>query len=78
MTGHGPIGAITPRQHQVLQLIAAGHTDREIAEQLGMGLRTVYSHTEHIRWALGARNRAHAVTIGHQAGLLRYHQAAPG
>lgn len=61
---------LTARETQVLQLIADGHTDEEIAAQLRVGVRTAVSHVRSARWALGARNRAHAVALAYLAGLL--------
>jgi DNA-binding CsgD family transcriptional regulator len=61
---------LTTRETQVLRLVAAGHTDEEIAARLRMGVRTAVTHVRAARWALGARNRAHAVALAYLAGLL--------
>ena len=61
---------LTARETQVLQLVAAGHTDQEIAARLRMGVRTAVVHVRAARWALGARNRAHAVALAYLDGLL--------
>jgi len=60
----------TPRRLQVLRLMAAGLSDREIAAELYTSPGTVMSHAAQLYADLGARSRAHAVAIGHQYGLL--------
>lgn len=58
----GPdLGVLTRREQQVLARIAEGRTDRDIADLLHIGSRTVEKHVEHIRSKLGARSRAEAV-----------------
>jgi DNA-binding NarL/FixJ family response regulator len=63
--GHdtSPFERLTPRQREVLQLIAEGHTSRQIAQILGISLKTVESH----RGALMDR-----LDIRDVAGLVRY------
>lgn len=51
------------REHQVISLIAEGATDREIAEVLYLAESTVAADVRRLRSKLGARNRAHAVTL---------------
>lgn len=58
------------RRMQVAQAIADGLTDREIAQLLYMGERTVGTHIREMRWAVGANNRAHLVAIGYEHGWL--------
>ena len=58
-----PLEQLTPRQREVLQLIAEGHTSREIAQVLGISVKTVETH----RAALMDRLDIHDV-----AGLVRY------
>jgi DNA-binding NarL/FixJ family response regulator len=62
---------LTPREAEVLALIAAGLSNREIA--------TVKSHVNHLLAKIGARDRAQAVTYAYQLGLapLREHAAPP-
>jgi DNA-binding NarL/FixJ family response regulator len=52
---------LSPREHEVLELIARGAHDREIAEQLVISERTVKKHVQSILRKLHARNRAEAV-----------------
>ena len=65
-----PVGQVTDRQREVLGLLADGLTVAAIAAQLGISIHTAKAHVEGVRAALGARNRAHAVLIGCQLGLL--------
>jgi DNA-binding CsgD family transcriptional regulator len=61
---------MTPREGQILHLIAEGHTLPAIALHFGLSLSTVKTHAEHIRQRLGATNAANAVAIGFRRGLL--------
>lgn len=61
---------LSPREHQVLQLIADGHPTDAIADHLGISPGTAKSHTQRLLTTLSARNRAHAVHLGHRAALL--------
>jgi DNA-binding CsgD family transcriptional regulator len=53
----------SPRQEEVLSLIADGLTDKEIALRLGVGQRTVRTHLERLYAQNGLHNRAGALTI---------------
>jgi DNA-binding NarL/FixJ family response regulator len=55
---------LTPQQLVVLRRVAAGDTDPEIAEALGIQPSTVSRHVHHILRKVGARNRAEAVSWG--------------
>jgi DNA-binding NarL/FixJ family response regulator len=61
---------LTPREGEVLSLIAAGATDKEIAAQLTLSLHTVKSHVRSILSKLHAVNRRHAARLAAQGGLL--------
>lgn len=61
---------LSPRQLEVIRLVADGYTDQEIGKQLFMGLRTVRTRIEEVRFALDGRNRTHAVARAYQLGLL--------
>jgi non-specific serine/threonine protein kinase len=54
----GDAGGLTPREREVLQLIAAGRTNHEIAETLVLSVRTVERHIETIYSKIGVRGRA--------------------
>ena len=57
----GPPGDLTERELEVLRLIALGHTNAEIAQQLYLSVRTVESHRAHIQQKLGRSTRAELV-----------------
>jgi DNA-binding NarL/FixJ family response regulator len=61
---------LTPREVDVLRLIAAGNANKQIADQLSIGEATVKSHVTNILSKLGANDRAHAVTIGLKRGII--------
>lgn len=60
----------TEREVEVLELIAAGASNVEIAHRLTITEETVKSHVRHLLWKLDAHNRAHAVALGFHRGLL--------
>jgi DNA-binding NarL/FixJ family response regulator len=62
--------ALSPRELDVLRLAAAGHSNRAIGGQLGIGETTVKTHMSTILVKLGANDRAHAVTLAVQRGFL--------
>jgi DNA-binding NarL/FixJ family response regulator len=61
---------VSSREIEVLQLIAAGNSNKAIADRLGIGETTVKSHVTNILSKLGANDRAHAVTIGLKRGII--------
>lgn len=63
-------GALSPREREVLRLVAAGATNREIAEQLGVGSETVKTLVARTFSKLGVKKRAEAVAVAHEQGLL--------
>jgi DNA-binding NarL/FixJ family response regulator len=65
-----PEPMLTEREREVLDLIAGGATNREIAEQLYLSPHTVKEHTSVLYRKLGARNRADAVQRAQRVGLL--------
>ncbi len=65
-----PHDVLTPRELEVLRHIAAGHTNREIAEQLAISVRTVESHRANLMDKLDLRNRASLVRYAAQNNLL--------
>jgi len=52
---------LTPRQTRILQLVAAGSSDRDVARALGVSIRTVQTHLQHIYRTLGVRSRTEAL-----------------
>ena len=65
-----PAPLLTEREREVLDLIAAGSTNREIAERLYLSPHTVKEHTSALYRKLRARNRAEAVQRAQRIGLL--------
>jgi DNA-binding NarL/FixJ family response regulator len=61
---------LTSRELDVLRLIAAGNSNKLIADELSIGEATVKSHVTNILSKLGANDRAHAVTIGLKRGII--------
>ncbi|HEV2123080.1 MAG TPA: response regulator transcription factor [Chloroflexota bacterium] len=71
-TGQHPPPAynLTERELDVLRLMVAGKTDREIAEELFISRRSVTTHVGSLLLKLGVTNRVHAATVAIQDGLL--------
>lgn len=67
-SGHAPV--LTPREREVLDLLARGLANHEIAEQLVISPKTVGTHVEHIYGKLGVRSRVEALTAGYRLELL--------
>ena len=66
----GPPDDLTEREVEVLRLIALGHTNTEIAEQLYLSVRTVESHRAHIQQKLRRSTRAELVRYALEHGLV--------
>jgi DNA-binding NarL/FixJ family response regulator len=62
---------LSPREIEVLQLVARGHTNQDIANILGIKANTVKAHIEHALIKLEARDRTSAVVRAIQLGHLR-------
>ncbi|MFF0491976.1 LuxR C-terminal-related transcriptional regulator [Nocardia sp. NPDC004068] len=61
---------LTPREHQVLILLAKAATNPEIAVALGIGEQTVKTHVSNILAKLGVRDRVHAVVYAHTRRIV--------
>ena len=66
----GPMPTLTDRELEVLQLVALGHRNADIAQILSVVNSTVEFHMRHTLIKLGARNRVEAVTQARRLGLL--------
>ncbi len=61
---------LTEREHQVLELLAEGRADREIAEELGLSPHTAKFHVNAILDKMGAQTRTEAVVLALRSGYL--------
>jgi two-component system response regulator NreC len=66
----GPVDELSPREREVLRLLALGYTNQEIARELVVSVRTVESHRSHVMTKLRAGSRAEMVRHALNAGLL--------
>lgn len=70
-TGQAAVSApVTPREYDVLRLVATGHTNPEIGDQLGLTRNTVKAYLRNVMRKLDARNRAQVITNARAHGLL--------
>jgi len=65
-----PQVVLTPREVEVLKLVARGLANKEIADKLGTASGTIKMHVQNILEKLGASDRTHAVTIALERGIL--------
>lgn len=65
-----PLDTLSPRERQVLELVAQGHTNAEIAERLAVGRRTVETHRAHMMSKLGLESQADVIRFALRRGLL--------
>ncbi|MFC7456992.1 response regulator [Brachybacterium sp. GCM10030267] len=66
-----PIDPLSPREEEVLALLAAGRTNTEIGAQMHLSLGTVKTHIGGILTKLGVRNRVEAAMWAHETGRVR-------
>lgn len=64
------LAELTPREREVLALLASGRSSKEIARRLVISPRTVSTHVQHILAKLDVNNRARAIALAHRAGLV--------
>ncbi|WP_371668102.1 response regulator transcription factor [Streptomyces sp. NBC_00289] len=67
----GRLNTLTPREREVMTLVATGLTNDEIAERLFITALTVKTHANRAMTKLGARDRAQLVVLAYETGLVR-------
>ena len=65
-----PVAAITPRQREILELLAEGKSAKEIASALGLSARTVEDHKYRLMESLGIDNSAELIHFAIRHGLV--------
>ncbi|MGX1543177.1 response regulator [Streptomyces adustus] len=65
-----PDQVLTPREEEVLKLVAEGHSSKEIAELLFISIKTVHRHRENLLHKLGMRDRLGLTRYAIRAGLI--------
>ena len=73
LSGFFPELALTPREVEVLSLVARGLGNKEVGQILGTAPGTVKAHVQSILSKLGATDRTHAVTIALRRGIIHLH-----
>lgn len=66
-----PYESLTDREKQVLKLVAEGRSNKEVAEVLGISVKTAMSHREHVMEKLGVHNRTELVRFAIKRGVIR-------
>ncbi|MFZ5815998.1 MAG: response regulator [Bacillota bacterium] len=69
-SGRSPTEQLSPREQEVLRLVASGYTSREIGDRLGLSAKTVEGYRARLAEKLGAHSRADLIRFALQAGLL--------
>jgi DNA-binding NarL/FixJ family response regulator len=71
IAGHASEQTLTSREAEVLELVAAGNSNKLIAKALTISEETAKTHVRNIIAKLGARDRTHAVTLGLRRGIIQ-------
>jgi two-component system response regulator NreC len=78
--GGQPVGSaslLSPREREVLDLVAQGYTNQQIADRLGLSIKTVETYRSRLVEKLGLRSRADLVRYAVDSGLFASGQASP-
>jgi DNA-binding NarL/FixJ family response regulator len=65
-----PYDTLTDREKQVLKLVAEGRSNKEVAQDLGISVKTAMSHREHVMAKLDVHNRTELVRFALQRGVI--------
>jgi DNA-binding NarL/FixJ family response regulator len=65
-----PLDSLTPRQREILQLVAEGHTSKDIGQRLGLSYRTVETHRNQMMKRLGVTDIAGLVRFAVRSGVV--------
>jgi DNA-binding NarL/FixJ family response regulator len=66
-----PYETLTEREKQVLKLVAEGSSNKEVAEQLGISVKTAMSHREHVMEKLGVHSRTDLIKFALRKGVIQ-------
>jgi FixJ family two-component response regulator len=65
------LGTLTPREHQVFELVVQGRINKQIAQQLGATERTIKAHRHKVMEKMGVQSLAELVSLAERMGVLR-------
>jgi DNA-binding NarL/FixJ family response regulator len=71
------LASLTEREHEVLVLMGRGLANQEIADRLFLSMATVKTHVNRVFSKLRLRDRAQAVVLAYETGIVRPHDAGP-
>lgn len=69
--GASPYDTLTDREKQVLKLVAEGHSNKEVAELLGISVKTAMTHREHVMTKLNLHSRTALIKFALREGVIR-------
>jgi DNA-binding NarL/FixJ family response regulator len=68
---------LSPREHQVLRLLARGHSNQQVADHLNLSVKTVETYRTRLREKLGLKDRAALYRFAAESGILDTHADEP-